>query len=76
KAFFLENDIYSHKEEFEGLFEREKDNQFRNDVEQNIRWISLIKGCSTGENSNTVSFVDEEKRKLVDYLESNKIVDE
>lgn len=76
KSFYLENDIYSHKDEFEGLFDREKDNQFRNDIEQNIRWIQLIKECCGQDNSLITQFVSEEKSKLLNYLADNQIVDE
>lgn len=76
ESYFQGNDIYSHKDEFEGLFDRERDNQFRNDIEQNIRWIRLIKECSAAENSQIMQFVGEEKVKLLSYLADNQIVDE
>lgn len=76
ESFFRSNDIYGHKEQFEGLFERERDNQFRNDIEENLRWINLIKRCSGVSISNLKQLIVEEKDMLLNYLNKNSIVDE
>lgn len=76
KNFFHSNDIYGYKEQFEGLFEKEKDNQFRNDIEENLRWINLIKRCNDTLIPDLKQFIVKEKDKLLNYLNTNNIVDE
>lgn len=76
RRFFCSNNIYAHKDQFEGLFEREKDNQFRNDIEENLRWANLIKRCSNVSIISLKQFIIEEKDKLLNYLTDNSIIDE
>lgn len=58
----------------EGLFEVEKDNQFRNQLEENVQYLNILKKLSF--HSNELScWLDDRVELLMDFLRDSQIID-
>lgn len=75
KQFFDAYDIFVlNHDEFEGLFELEEDNQYRNNAEENLQYINILK-ISNYQSLDFAKWVHEMKEKLFAFLHDHEVKD-
>lgn len=74
-TYFTKQDLFTSVDHFIGLFDGEKDNQYRNDIEQLQQYIEVLVQV-TDEPKSLQTFVQQYSQQLIEYLDSNNIQDE
>ncbi|CCK72127.1 tRNA methylation protein TRM732 KNAG_0J00440 [Huiozyma naganishii CBS 8797] len=73
--FFEKNDIFASKKNFEGLFDVEKDNQYRNDIQQNFQYLDMLKEIDLGSDSSLRTYATSYCTKVIRHISGLQLQD-